>query len=134
VVALVVESTIPHFITELKNSQKRIHESSMNGPTPDVPIQDVFALYRRTKTLLAMLSAFCPRYRTTTRLPSYQYSRLFPELILILILAHSLNLSSASGFWIPIIKLHNGYRLYVSTSCLKDVLLTRLSRRLPLIR
>ncbi|KAF8968851.1 homology domain-containing protein [Flammula alnicola] len=35
-------------ITELRNSQKRLFESSMNGPTPDVPIQDIFALYRRT--------------------------------------------------------------------------------------
>lgn len=33
----------------------------MNGPTPDVPIQDIFALYRRTKTLLGMYDAFCPK-------------------------------------------------------------------------
>ncbi|THU97847.1 hypothetical protein K435DRAFT_828529 [Dendrothele bispora CBS 962.96] len=59
-VSLVVEIMIPNFITDLRNSQKRLFESSMNGPTPDVPIQDIFALYRRTKTLLSMHSAFCP--------------------------------------------------------------------------
>ncbi|KAF5352930.1 hypothetical protein D9758_007951 [Tetrapyrgos nigripes] len=60
VVSLVVEVKVPNFITDLHNSQKRLFESSMNGPTPDVPIQDIFALYRRTKTLLGMHSAFCP--------------------------------------------------------------------------
>jgi len=59
-VSLVVEVKIPNFITDLRSSQKRLFESSMNGPTPDVPIQDIFALYRRTKTLLSMHSAFCP--------------------------------------------------------------------------
>lgn len=58
-VSLMVEVQIPHFIADLKASQKRLFESSMNGPTPDVPIQDIFALYRRTKTLLEMYTAFC---------------------------------------------------------------------------
>lgn len=57
-----VEVSVPHLITDLQNSQKRLFESSMNGPTPDVPIQDIFALYRRTKTLLGMYTAFVPRY------------------------------------------------------------------------
>jgi hypothetical protein len=43
---------------DLEKSQKRLFESSMNGPTPDVPIQDIFALYRRTKTLMGMYKAF----------------------------------------------------------------------------
>ncbi|KAF8064055.1 hypothetical protein FPV67DRAFT_1503362 [Lyophyllum atratum] len=60
VVSLVVSVTIPHLITDLQNSQRRLFESSMNGPTPDVPIQDIFALYRRTKTLLGMYTAFVP--------------------------------------------------------------------------
>lgn len=59
--SLVVEVTIPHLVTDLQNSQKRLFESSMNGPTPDVPIQDIFALYRRTKTLLGMYEAFVPQ-------------------------------------------------------------------------
>jgi len=62
VVSLVVEVTIPHLIMDLQNSQKRLFESSMNGPTPDVPIQDIFALYRRAKLLLGMYSAFVPGY------------------------------------------------------------------------
>ncbi|TFK71546.1 hypothetical protein BDN72DRAFT_957978 [Pluteus cervinus] len=59
-VALVIEVAIPHYIADLTNIQRRLFEASMNGPTPDVPIQDIFSLYRRTKTLLGMFSAFCP--------------------------------------------------------------------------
>ncbi|KAJ8506956.1 hypothetical protein ONZ45_g10625 [Pleurotus djamor] len=61
IVSLVLEISIPHFITDLQNSQRRLFESSMNGPTPDVPIQDIFALYRRTKTLVGMYQAFVPK-------------------------------------------------------------------------
>ncbi|KIY48530.1 hypothetical protein FISHEDRAFT_43123 [Fistulina hepatica ATCC 64428] len=57
-VSLVVEVQVPLFIEELKSNQKRLFESSMNGPTPDVPIQDIFALYRRSKMLQGMFSAF----------------------------------------------------------------------------
>lgn len=57
-----LEVQIPHFLMDLDDSKKRLFEDSMNGPTPDVPIQDIFALYRRTKTLLGMYKAFCPKY------------------------------------------------------------------------
>ncbi|KAF5329650.1 hypothetical protein D9619_008921 [Psilocybe cf. subviscida] len=60
IVALYDEIVIPLLITDLKNSQKRLFESSMNGPTPDVPIQDIFALYRRTTMLMKMYHAFLP--------------------------------------------------------------------------
>ncbi|KAG9310974.1 hypothetical protein JVU11DRAFT_8852 [Chiua virens] len=60
-VSLVVEVTVPLYIADLQNSSKKLLESSMNGPTPDVPIQDIFALYRRTKSLLLMFEAFCPK-------------------------------------------------------------------------
>ncbi|KAF8124264.1 hypothetical protein K438DRAFT_1649950 [Mycena galopus ATCC 62051] len=60
-VSLTVEVTIPQLIREVQGSQKRLFESSMNGPTPDVPIQDIFALYRRCKTLMSMFNAFCPQ-------------------------------------------------------------------------
>ena len=60
-VSLVVESQTPLFLTDLENSRKRLWESSRNQPTPDVPIEDIFALFRRTKTLLGMYSAFCPQ-------------------------------------------------------------------------
>ncbi|KAJ7153568.1 hypothetical protein C8R43DRAFT_1126845 [Mycena crocata] len=62
-VSLVVEVQIPQLIKDIQGSQKRLFESSMNGPTPDVPIQDIFALYRRAKTLLGMFTAFCPQGR-----------------------------------------------------------------------
>ncbi|KAJ6581995.1 hypothetical protein B0H19DRAFT_1117211 [Mycena capillaripes] len=60
-VSLVVEAHIPQLVGDIQASQKRLFESSMNGPTPDVPIQDIFALYRRAKTLLGMYAAFCPQ-------------------------------------------------------------------------
>ncbi|TFK36491.1 cytoplasm protein [Crucibulum laeve] len=60
IVSLYVEVTVPHLLTDLQNSQKRLFESSMNGPTPDVPIEHIFALYRRSKTILGMYKAFVP--------------------------------------------------------------------------
>ncbi|CAL1698172.1 unnamed protein product [Somion occarium] len=60
IVSLVLEVQIPMFLQDLDSSRKRLFEDSMNGPTPDVPIQDIFALYRRTKTLLGMYKAFVP--------------------------------------------------------------------------
>ncbi|KAJ3894478.1 hypothetical protein GG344DRAFT_74035 [Lentinula edodes] len=70
-VSLVVEVQIPLFITEVQSSQKRLFESSMNGPTPDIPIQDIFALYRRTKTLISMLAAFAPEQRVDFNLTGF---------------------------------------------------------------
>ncbi|KAJ6520605.1 hypothetical protein DFH09DRAFT_227803 [Mycena vulgaris] len=60
-VSLVVDVQVPQFVRDVQASQKRLFESSMNGPTPDVPIQDIFALYRRSKTLVGMHTAFCPQ-------------------------------------------------------------------------
>ncbi|KAI5990422.1 hypothetical protein EDD15DRAFT_2280125 [Pisolithus albus] len=57
-VSLVVEVQVPLFIADLQKSGKKLLESSTNGPTPDVPIQDIFSLYRRTKTLLEMFEPF----------------------------------------------------------------------------
>lgn len=57
---LSIEVVVPRFISDLRNSQKRLYESSMNGPTPDIPIQDIFALYRRTKALIGMHETVCP--------------------------------------------------------------------------
>ncbi|KAJ8074784.1 hypothetical protein PM082_019109 [Marasmius tenuissimus] len=65
IVSLMVEVEVPMFVQDLQDSQKRLFESSMNGPTPDVPIQDIFTLYRRTKTLMNMYNAFCPEGETS---------------------------------------------------------------------
>ena len=59
-VSLFVEATVPLFLNDLEGSRKKLFEGSMNGPTPDVPIQDIFSLYRRTQTILGMFEAFCP--------------------------------------------------------------------------
>ena len=61
VVSLYIEIVVPLFLQDLDSSSKRLFENSRNGPTPDVPIQDIFALYRRSKTLMGMYKAFCPQ-------------------------------------------------------------------------
>ena len=62
VVALVVDVVVPLFLMELDSSSKRLWQDSMNGPTPDVPIEDLFSLYRRTKVMMDMYHAFCPEW------------------------------------------------------------------------
>ncbi|KAL1739300.1 hypothetical protein HDZ31DRAFT_24188, partial [Schizophyllum fasciatum] len=59
-VSLVVGELVPMFVADVQRNQKHLFEASMNGPTPDVPIQDIFNLYRRTKLLLGMYKAFVP--------------------------------------------------------------------------
>lgn len=60
-VSLAVENYVPSLLNDLENTRRRLLEGSMNQPTPDVPIQDIFALYRRTKSMLGLLKAFCPQ-------------------------------------------------------------------------
>jgi len=61
VVALVVDVVVPLFLMELDASSKRLWQDSMNGPTPDVPIEDLFSLYRRTKVMMDIYKSFCPK-------------------------------------------------------------------------
>lgn len=61
VVSLVVDVVVPLFLMELDASSKRLWQDSMNGPTPDVPIEDLFSLYRRTKVMMDIYQAFCPK-------------------------------------------------------------------------
>ncbi|GJJ09370.1 hypothetical protein Clacol_003592 [Clathrus columnatus] len=60
-VSLIIETQIPLFLTDIENARSRLWEGSKNDPTPDVPIEDIFSLYRRTKTIIAMYTAFCPK-------------------------------------------------------------------------
>lgn len=60
-VSLVVDVVVPLFLMELDGSSKRLWQDSMNGPTPDVPIEDLFSLYRRTKVMMDIYQAFCPK-------------------------------------------------------------------------
>jgi hypothetical protein len=59
-VSLFVDVVVPRLIGMIEQSQKKLFEASMNGPTPDIPIQDIFSLYRRSKILLKMYHAFVP--------------------------------------------------------------------------
>ncbi|KAH8079789.1 hypothetical protein BXZ70DRAFT_901581 [Cristinia sonorae] len=71
VVSLVVSVQVPMYLQDLESERKRLFEASMNGPTPDVPIQDIFALYRRTKALLGMYKAFVPQGTATFDLGAF---------------------------------------------------------------
>jgi len=69
-----VEVVIPLLFGNIELSQKKLFEASMNGPTPDVPIQDIFSLYRRSKTLMKMYQAFVPEsVLFTSRLTILKY-------------------------------------------------------------
>ncbi|KAI5119561.1 hypothetical protein M0805_005625 [Coniferiporia weirii] len=70
-VALVMEVQVPMYLEDLEANRKRLYESSMNGPTPDVPIEDIFTLFRRTKTILEMHHAFCPSIQLKFDLVSF---------------------------------------------------------------
>ncbi|KAG2005892.1 hypothetical protein CC2G_002258 [Coprinopsis cinerea AmutBmut pab1-1] len=71
IVSLFLEVVVPHLLTDLQNSQKRLFESSMNGPTPDVPIQDIFTLYRRCRLMLSMYNAFVPQVEFSFHLTAF---------------------------------------------------------------
>ena len=58
-VGLALSSQVPLFVADLDRERKRLMEGSANLPTPDVPVEDIFTLFRRTKTLLDMHRAFC---------------------------------------------------------------------------
>ncbi|KAG8902226.1 hypothetical protein FRC00_000142 [Tulasnella sp. 408] len=58
-VSLALESQIPLFLTDLGDMRVPLLEGSTRKP-PEVPLVDIFMLYRRTKTLLSMHEAFCP--------------------------------------------------------------------------
>jgi len=107
-VSLVVGVQVPLFVGNVLSSQKRLFESSMNGPTPDVPIQDIFTLYRRTKMLLDMHTAFCPQcvpYAISTILNVADRSQ--TGLTLTSTWAPSSNHMSGNGFLIPTTKQAN---------------------------
>jgi hypothetical protein len=56
-----VETQVPLFLTDLEESKRRLLESSSNTP-PDTPIEDIFTLYRATKSLLNLITLYAPEY------------------------------------------------------------------------
>jgi hypothetical protein len=61
IVSLVVGEQAPFFVGQVDANKKRLFDGSMSGDPPEVPIQDIFTLYRRTTTLLGMYRAFVPQ-------------------------------------------------------------------------
>jgi len=55
-----VETQVPLFFTDLEEQKKQMLESASNMPTPDTPIEDIFALYRATKSLFDLIEQFAP--------------------------------------------------------------------------
>ena len=97
VVALVVDVVVPLFLMELDASSKRLWHDSMNGPTPDVPIEDLFSLYRRARVMMDMYHAFCPKsvHSVPTRSNFLNHSRIV--VMRSLMLAVSLSHMSDNG-------------------------------------
>lgn len=60
-VSLALESQIPLFLTDLDHARVPLLEGARQKP-PVIPLPDIFALYRRVKTLLSMHQAFCPKF------------------------------------------------------------------------
>ncbi|KAH7100511.1 hypothetical protein BKA62DRAFT_620047 [Auriculariales sp. MPI-PUGE-AT-0066] len=58
-VSLAMGSQVPLFVSDLDRERKKLIDGSSNQPTPDIPIEDIFSLFRRTKTLIDMHAAFC---------------------------------------------------------------------------
>jgi hypothetical protein len=67
-VAILMESTVPLYLDDLEGSKKAIMEGSKNQPHPDVPIEDIFSLFRRSQTIIATYQEVCPRYGCHTML------------------------------------------------------------------
>ena len=108
VVALVVDVVVPLFLMELDASSKRLWHDSMNGPTPDVPIEDLFSLYRRTQVMMDMYHAFCPKsvHSAPTRLNFFDH----PQIVVTpsLTLAASLSHMSDNGWSTRTTRQHSG--------------------------
>lgn len=58
--AILMESTVPLYLDDLEANKKAIMEGSKNEPTPDVPIDDIFSLFRRTNTIIETFKECCP--------------------------------------------------------------------------
>jgi hypothetical protein len=108
VVALVVDVVVPLFLMELDASSKRLWQDSMNGPTPDVPIEDLFSLYRRTKVMMDMYHAFCPKsvHSAPTRSNFFDHPK--TVVTVSLTLAASLSHMSDNGWSTRTTRPHNG--------------------------
>lgn len=64
IVSLVVEVQVPMYLADLEANRKKLYDGSMKEPTPDIPIQDLFMLYKNSKTMLELHEAFCPKFVT----------------------------------------------------------------------
>ena len=59
---ILMESTVPLYLDDLEGNKKAIMEGTKNEPHPDVPIEDIFSLFRRSRTLISTFIEVCPRF------------------------------------------------------------------------
>jgi hypothetical protein len=57
--AILMESTVPLYLDDLEGNKKAIFEGSKNEPNPDVPIEDIFSLFRRSQTIVTTYLDVC---------------------------------------------------------------------------
>lgn len=48
------------FLADLDSNRKRLYDGTITDP-PEVPIEDIFSLFKRTKLLVDMHDSFNPR-------------------------------------------------------------------------
>ena len=113
VVALVVDVAVPLFLMELDASSRRLWQDSMNGPTPDVPIEDVFSLYRRTRVMMNIYSAFCPKSVCFSHPRLVWFDHPWTAAILSSTLAASSSHMSSNGWLTQMTRQDNGSKLCV---------------------
>ncbi|EJU00294.1 hypothetical protein DACRYDRAFT_54447 [Dacryopinax primogenitus] len=59
IVALMLEAQTPMFLTDLEGMRRRLYEGAQNQPTPDVPLEDMFELFKRSRVCLDRYEVFC---------------------------------------------------------------------------
>jgi hypothetical protein len=59
-VMIFMECTVPLYLDDLDANKRKLFEGSRNLPHPDVPIEDIFALFRRTKVIVETYTEICP--------------------------------------------------------------------------
>lgn len=71
IVGLFVETQVPLYLTDLEESRRRLLESSATTPAPETPIEDIFTLYKATKSLMDLMTLYAPNVEKQFDLGSF---------------------------------------------------------------